>query len=112
MTEKRFMIDDCLYFKEKNKELLEENKQLKQTNQELYDKLQVTMSYKALKMGENSILEKENEQLRNRIHDWRQKAFKGHEYFNILEEVIDEVCNDEISNQIWKEYEKRERLIE
>lgn len=57
-------------------------------------------------------LYEENMQLRNRIKDWHQRTFKAHEYFNILEKVIDEVCNDDISNQIWKEYEKRERLIE
>lgn len=57
-------------------------------------------------------LYEESEQLRNRINDWRQRTFKAHEYFNILEEVIDEICNDDISNEIWKEYEKRERLIE
>lgn len=57
-------------------------------------------------------LNDENEQLRNRINDWHQRTFKAHEYFNILEKVIDEVCDDDISNQIWKEYEKREKLIE
>lgn len=54
----------------------------------------------------------ENEQLKNRLKDWHQRTFKAHKYFNILEEVIDEVCNDDISNQIWKEYEKREKLVE
>lgn len=57
-------------------------------------------------------LNDENEQLRNRINDWHQRTFKAHEYFNILEKVIDEVCDDDISNEIWKEYEKREKLIE
>ena len=57
-------------------------------------------------------LTEENEQLRNRLEDWHQRTFKAHEYFNILEKVIDEVCDDDISNQIWKEYEKREKLIE
>ena len=60
----------------------------------------------------NKDLMEENEQLRNRIKDWHQRTFKAHEYFNILEKVIDEVCDDNISNQIWKEYEKREKLIE
>lgn len=54
----------------------------------------------------------ENEQLKNRLKDWHQKTFKAHEYFNIIEKVIDEVCDNDISNQIWKEYEKREKLIE
>lgn len=57
-------------------------------------------------------LNEENEQLKNRLKDWHQKTFEAHEYFNILEKVIDEVCNDDISNEIWKEYEKREKLIE
>lgn len=57
-------------------------------------------------------LTEENEQLRNRLKDWHQRTFKAHEYFNLLEKVIDEVCNDDISNQIWKEYEKKEKLVE
>lgn len=48
-------------------ELHKENEQLKNTNQELYDKLQETMSYKALKMGEVSILKRENEQLKQKL---------------------------------------------
>ena len=69
-------------------------------------------------IGEELILEllnclsKENEQLKNKSEDWRQRTFKAHKYFDILEKVIDEVCNDDISNQIWKEYGERERLIE
>jgi hypothetical protein len=54
----------------------------------------------------------ENEQLKSKLEDWHQRTFKAHEYFNILEKVIEEVCNDEISNQIWKEYGKREKLVE
>ena len=57
-------------------------------------------------------LHEENEQLKNKLKDWHQRTFEAHEYFNILEKVIDEVCDDDINNQIWKEYEKRERLIE
>ncbi len=57
-------------------------------------------------------LHEENEELKNRLKDWHQKTFEAHEYFNILEKIIDEVCDDDISNQIWKEYEKREKLIE
>ncbi len=57
-------------------------------------------------------LHEKNEQLRNRIKDWHQRTFQAHEYFNLLEKVIDEVCNDDISNEIWKEYEKREKVIE
>ena len=51
---------------------------------------------------DNIQLRQENEQLRNRINDWHQRTFKAHEYFNILEKVIDEVCDNDISNQIWK----------
>ena len=61
---------------------------------------------------ELNALADENEQLRNRLKDWHQRTFKAHEYFNLLEKVIDEVCDDDINNQIWKEYEKREQLIE
>ena len=57
-------------------------------------------------------LEKENEQLKNRLKDWHQRTYRAYEYFDILEKVIDEVCDDDISNQIWKEYEKREKLVE
>ena len=57
-------------------------------------------------------LNDKNEQLRNRLKYWHQRTFKAYEYFDILEKVIDEVCDDDISNQIWKEYEKREKLIE
>jgi len=54
----------------------------------------------------------ENDELRNNLEDWIQRTLKAHEYFNLLEEVIDEVCNDDISNEIWKVYEERERLID
>ena len=57
-------------------------------------------------------LNDENEELRNNLENWIQRTLKAHGYFNILEKVIDEVCDDDISNQIWKEYEERERLIE
>ena len=55
---------------------------------------------------------KENEDLKQKLDGWHKRTFKAHEYFTILEKVIDEVCDDEISNKIWKEYAKREKLIE
>ena len=57
-------------------------------------------------------LKEENEQLRNRLEDWHQRTFKAHESFNILEKVIDDVCDNDSSDKIWKEYEKREKLTE
>ena len=86
-------------------ELKQENEQLKQQREELFIRERDTKNdWRELK--------KKNNQLRNRLNDWHQRTFKAHEYFNILEKVIDEVCDDDISNQIWKEYEKREKLIE
>ena len=41
-------------------------------------------------------LNDENEELKNRLKDWHQRTFKAHEYFNILEKVIDEVCVERI----------------
>lgn len=57
--------DGADLYKDINEALEKENEQLKETNQELYDKLQVTMSYKSLKMGEVSILKRENEELKS-----------------------------------------------
>lgn len=53
-------------------ELNDENEKLKKTNQELYNELQETMGYKSLKMGENTILEKENKQLKQQLEDCRK----------------------------------------
>ena len=132
MNEKRFTIInmglDGRLIKEDGKiielervvDLLNENEQSKKRIEHLERKIQrernsTQKQYeKWEKEAETKIkeLSEENEQLRNRINDWHQRTFKAHEYFNILEKVIDEVCNDKISNQIWKEYEKKEKLIE
>lgn len=82
---------------------------LHEENQSLKFQLDECRNHKLFSRRE---LEKENEELKHRLEDWHKRTFRTHEYFNILEKVIDEVCNDDISNKIWKEYEKREKLIE
>lgn len=93
-------------------QLTAENEQLKQQITGLNGEIKQLKECYNKNLNELDSVVDENEQLRNRINDWHQRAFKAHEYLNLLEKIIDEVCNDEISNQIWREYEKREELIE
>lgn len=97
---------------DKMNELYDENKQLKFQLQNTSD--QRDEFFRGARENANRVgkLEEENKQLKHKLDDWHQRTFKAHEYFNILEKVIDEVCDDDVSNQIWKEYEKREKLIE
>ena len=92
MTAKRFMVDDA------------------GTLIDMHTR--DTFDYVSDVCGLLNELNKENKQLKQKLDDWHQRTFKAHEYFNILEKIIDEVCDDDISNKIWKEYEKREKLIE
>lgn len=113
MTEKRFRLDTgCIIDQEENCVL--SDKQVRNLLNEQNDTITRLKGNidELLSVNVEERLLKENEQLKERVKDWHQRTFKAHEYFNILEEVIDEVCNDDISNEIWKEYEKREKLIE
>lgn len=75
--------------------LHEENEQLKKTNQELFDNLTECMSYKSLKNGEISILERENEQFHNIANDYNISFDKLCETF---EQCLDE--NEQLKLEI------------
>ena len=89
-------------------ELHEENEKLKQTNQELYDKLQLTMSEKALKGGEISILKRENEQLKQREETLLCKI----EDFQELLAKNDSVCHKRVIDLIDTRIKNGEEAIE
>ncbi len=122
MGDKRFYFNgctNCIEFDGKSilcdsygDELADVMNDLNDLNEQLKQKNDNLIKISAMTQVRNDKLKDENEQLRNRLKDWHQRTFKAHEYFNILEKVIDEVCDDNISNQIWKEYGKKEKLIE
>ena len=126
MTE-RFMVDDCgtlIDMANRNtydyvSDVCELLNKLHEENNELRLQLNLCSDqrnefHRGARENANRVgkLKEENKQLKQKLDDWHKRTFKAHEYFNLLEKVIDEVCDDDISNKIWKEYEKREKLIE